>query len=182
MIRFALYILGGVLLGGVIHIVVILSLPLLAEERPIDVISRLGPPNTLFRIDAADPAMASEFSLDPLLLYATCRVDLSDDPAFVRGLLPDAFWSVAVYDPVGTVVYSTTNRDGIGRRLELGLFNAAQTRLLAQQQIDIAEGVLIVETTRNDLFVVVRLAPPNSAAVARFSAALDAITCGPDAT
>ena len=178
MIRFALYLLGGLLLGGVIHLVVILALPLLAEERPIDAVAGLGPRNTLIRLDPADTALAARFSLDPLLIYGVCRLDLAEGPAFLRGTLPDAFWSVAVYDATGAVIYATTNRDGIGRTLELGLFNPAQTRLLAQQQIEIAEGVLIVETARNDLFVVVRLAPPNGAVAPRFGQALDRIACG----
>ena len=51
----------------------------------------------------------------------------------MSGLLPNAFWSVALYNEAGIVTYSTTNRDGIGQILELGIFNAAQTRLLAQK-------------------------------------------------
>src|SRR5690606_27257971 len=116
--------------------------------------------------------------LDPSLSYGLCRVDLTGGPAYVSGLLPDAFWSVALFDPAGIVTYSTTNRDGIGQTLELGIFNAAQTRLLAQQQLDIAEGLLIVESASDTLLVLVRLAPPHQAMRARFEQKLSEVTCG----
>jgi len=76
------------------------------------------------------------------------------------------------------VLYSTTNRDGIGQTLDLGLFNAAQTRLLAQQQFDVPEGLLIVESPKDDVFVLVRLAVPHPAMRERFAQALAAIDCG----
>ena len=53
-----------------------------------------------------------------------------------------------------------------------------QTRLLAEQKIDVAQGLLIVETTRDDVFVVVRLAPPQPAMRERYEAQLSRLACG----
>ncbi len=96
----------------------------------------------------------------------------------VSGALPQAFWSVAVFDRIGTVIYSTTNRDGIGQLLDLGIFNDAQTRLLAEQQINIEEGLLIVEAHSDEVFVVVRLAPPQPVMLERYEAQLSRLGCG----
>ncbi len=91
-----------------------------------------------------------------------CQIDLRMGPGTCcRGTLPQAFWSVAVYGRTGTVVYSTTNRDGIGSTLDIGLFNAAQTRLLAEQKLDIAEGLLIVEAQDDDLMSSSASRPPH---------------------
>src|SRR5690606_28931435 len=128
------------------------------------------------RIGPGDP---NPLRLDPELSYGVCQIDLSQGPAYLSGVLPDAFWSVALYNEAGVVTYSTTNRDGIGQTVEMGIFNAAQTRLLAQQQIDIAEGLLVVESTTDNLFVVVRLSPPHEAMRTRFEAELAEISCGP---
>ena len=49
-----------------------------------------------------------------------CRLDLKSGPARSVATLPPSFWSVAVYDHGGTVIYSTTNRDGIGQSLDIG--------------------------------------------------------------
>jgi uncharacterized membrane protein len=116
--------------------------------------------------------------LDPELAYAVCRLDLRNGPGFVRGTLPIAFWSVAVYSPSGTVIYSTTGRDGIGSTIELGVFNAAQTRLLAEQQLDVSQGLLIVESNVDDVIALVRLAPPHQAMRGRYESALAALNCG----
>jgi uncharacterized membrane protein len=96
----------------------------------------------------------------------------------VSAELPNVFWSLAVYTRAGTVLYSTTNRDGIGRNLDLGIFNPAQTRLLATQQLDIAEGLLVVESPTDDVFVLVRLSLPHPALRTRFEKELADMVCG----
>jgi uncharacterized membrane protein len=111
-----------------------------------------------------------------------CKIDLRGGPASVSGTLPQAYWSVAVYSRAGTVIYSTTNRDGIGTQLDLGIFNPGQTRLLAEQKLDVAEGLLIVEANEDDLFVVVRLAPPHPEMRARYERSLTGLKCGTIAT
>jgi uncharacterized membrane protein len=178
MIRFLLWLVGGVVLGGIIHIVVILSLPLLSEETVWTRVAALDATNRIVVLPQVKAGEPNPLGLDPELVYGVCQVDLSAGPAYLSGLLPDAFWSVAIFNPSGVITYSTTNRDGIGQTLELGIFNAAQTRLLAQQQLDVAEGVLVVESASDDLFVLVRLAPPHQAMRARFEGVLGAVTCG----
>jgi len=179
MIRIVLWLLGGVLLGGVIHIVTILTLPLLAEETAWTRVAALEADNRMLILPPVLPGEPNPLRLDPELAYGLCRVDLREGPAYLSGVLPDAFWSLAIFNPAGIVTYSTTNRDGIGQTLEVGIFNAAQTRLLAQQQLDIAEGLLVVESRSDDLFVLVRLAPPHAAMRARFEAELSEVECGP---
>lgn len=176
--RTALWIMGGLVLGGIIHIVVILTLPSLATDGLWSRIATLGASNTPVVLAAPTAAEPNPLSLDPELAYAVCQLDLRKGPGFVRGTLPLTFWSVAVYGPNGIVLYSTTNRDGIGSNLDLGIFNAAQTRLLAEQQLDVAEGLLIVESRADDVIAVVRLAPAHQAMRRRYEAALAGLTCG----
>ena len=179
MIRTMLWFTGGLLLGGIIHIVTILALPLLAEETTWTRIAALKAENRILVLPRIEPGQPNPLQLDPELSYGVCQIDLSQGPVYLSGVLPDAFWSVALFNEAGVVTYSTTNRDGIGQTVELGIFNAAQTRLLAQQQIDIAEGLLVVESRTDKLFVLVRLAPPHEAMRARFEAELSEISCGP---
>lgn len=179
MIRTFLWLIGGILLGGIIHIATILTLPLLAEETTWTRIAALDAKNRMVVLPAIEAGQPNPLQLDPELSYGICQLDLSEGPAYLSGILPDAYWSVALYNEAGVVVYSTTNRDGIGQTVELGVFNAAQTRLLAQQQIDIAEGLLVVESRTDSLFVLVRLSPPHEAMRTRFEAELSEIRCGP---
>ena len=178
MIRTLLYLLAGLLLGGIIHIVVILILPSLAEDTVWPRIEALDARNRIVILPAVQPGAPNPLGLDPDLAYGICRLDLSQGPGYLSGILPDAFWSVAIFNTQGIVTYSTTNRDGIGQTLEMGIFNAAQTRLLAQQQIDIEEGLLVVESDWDDIAVLIRLAPPHQAMRARFEEALSSVMCG----
>jgi uncharacterized membrane protein len=178
MIRTLLWLVGGVLLGGIIHLVVILTLPQLAEETVWTRIAPLDADNRVAILPRPAPGEPNPLHLDPELVYGVCRLDLSAGPGFISGTLPDAFWSVAVYNEDGIVTYSTTNRDGIGQTLEMGLFNAAQTRLLAQQEIDIVDGLLVVEAASDNLIVLVRLAPPHEIMRERFENRLSSLRCG----
>lgn len=178
MVRSLLYAVAGLLLGLLIHLVVILSLPLLAPDsvarRIATVAPELDKSVLLADVNAKD---GNPLRLDPSLSYGLCRIDLSAAPGEVTATLPSSFWSVAVYDDAGTVIYSTTNRDGIGQNLDLGIFDPAETRLLAEQKIDINAGLLIVEAQSDAVFVVVRLAPPQPAVRVRYEAQLQKLNC-----
>lgn len=178
MVRTLLYLIGGALLGGIIHLVVILVLPQYATRDIWTKVEALDAETRMVVLDDVAAGATNPFGLDPELVYGLCRLSLAPGPGLVTGTLPEAFWSVAVFDPTGAVAYSTTNRDGIGRVLDLGLFNPAQTRLLAEQQLDVAEGLLIVETRADDVFVVIRLEVPHPAMRARYRQALSALSCG----
>lgn len=178
MTRFLLWLVGGVVLGGIIHIIVILTLPRLAEETVLTRIATFDATNRMVILPRVEAGQPNPLGLDPAVIYGLCAIDLANGPTYLSGVLPDAFWSVALFNEAGIVTYSTTNRDGIGQILELGIFNAAQTRLLAQQQLDVAEGLLVVESTSDRLFAVVRLIPPHQAMRQRFEAQLSAAKCG----
>ena len=178
MIRPLLWLFGGVVLGGIIHIIVILTLPTLAEQSVWTRVAAIDADNRMAILPPVKAGEPNPLGLDPMLVYGLCRVDLSQGPAYIKGTLPDAFWSVALFNKSGIVAYSTTNRDGIGQVLDLGIFNADQTRLLAQQQLDVAEGLLVVESTDDHLLVLVRLAPPHQVMRQRFEQSLAAVSCG----
>ncbi len=177
MVRTGLYVFGGIMLGLLIHLVVILTLPGLASNNVAARLASLGQYDKTIALADVAPGAANPLRLDPGLAYAMCRIDLSKGPGEVSGTLPLAFWSVAVYDKSGTVLYSTTNRDGIGQTLDVGVFDPAQTRLLAEQKIDVADGLLIVEANSDDIFVVVRLAPEQPAMRDRYKAQLGKLGC-----
>jgi uncharacterized membrane protein len=178
MMRTLLWALGGVVLGGIIHIAVILALPTLASEGLWSRVTALGAASRTVVLAGVTADQPNPLRLDPELTYAVCEIDLRKGPGLLRGTLPSAFWSVAVYAPSGALLYSTTNRDGIGSNLELGIFNAAQTRLLAEQKLDVQEGLLIVESSSDDILAVVRLAPAHQAMRSRYEAALSGLVCG----
>lgn len=178
MSRLLFWIVGGAVLGGLIHLVVILTLPGAATRDIWTRLETAAPLETLVVLDDIAPGQPNPLGLDPELLYGVCRLELGDGPGIVNGQLPLAFWSVSVFNRDGHVVYATTNRSGSGQLLDMGIFNPAQTRLLAEQRFEIDEGLLIVEAGGNDVAVVVRLAPPHRAMRDRYREALAALSCG----
>jgi uncharacterized membrane protein len=178
MIRTLMWLVAGVLLGGIIHITVILAMPAFASDNAWQRVGGLNATDRIAVLAGPRPGEPNPLHLDPDLTYAVCRLDLETSPGVVSGTLPDTFWSVAIYNSQGTVVYSTTNRDGIGTNLDLGIFNPQQTQLLAHQKLEISDGLLIVESPENQVFVVVRLAPPHEAMRTRYERALAGLSCG----
>lgn len=177
MVRTLLYVIAGLLLGVAVHLIVILTLPAVAGSGVATRIVEAIPLGKTTLIPGGNADQFAMLGLDPQLTYAVCRLDLRQGPGEVSGALPQAFWSVAVYDQSGTVLYSTTNRDGIGQVLDLGIFDSVQTRLLAEQKIDVAQGLLIVESPSDDVFVLVRLAPSQPVMRARYEAQLGRLAC-----
>lgn len=178
MTRTIMWLLAGLVLGLIIHLIVVLSLPRLAEESTWSKIQSLDTLNQFTVLDPIEAGAPNPLLLDPELAYAVCQINLADGPGVVGGAMPDAFWSVTVFDDTGRAVYGTTNRSGIGQSLQLGVFNSAQTRLLAEQELDITEGLLVVESPRDNIFVTVRLAPAYPELMQRYRESLAELTCG----
>jgi len=177
MVRTLLYLVAGLLLGLVIHLVVILILPTFAPNTVTGKLGAVARLNTTVLLDPVTAGAPNPLRLDPELIYGVCRLDLRSGPGELSGLLPVTFWSVSVYDTTGTVIYSTTNRDSSGQSLDLGVFDTGQTRLLAEQKIDVDAGLLIVESRSDDIYVVVRLEPPQPAMRDRYAAQLQKLAC-----
>lgn len=178
MTRVILWSAAGIVLGLIIHLAVILSLPRFATNNVWTNIAALDALGRVVTLDQPDVGEPNPLGIDPELTYALCQFDLSQGPGVFSGGLPSDFWSVGIFDRDGVAIYSTTNRSGVGQSLELGIFNAAQTRLLSEQQFEIQEGLLIVEAPQDDVFAVVRLSPPHPAMQSRYKQALADLECG----
>ena len=178
MTRPLLYALAGLLVGLAIHLIVILTMPALATRNVWNRIEELSQLNAMEVLDPVAPGAANPLRLDPELAYGVCRLNLAEGPGVLTGRLPAGVWSVAVFDRSGRAIYSTTNRDGIGQQLDLGIFNPAQTRLLAEQRLDITEGLVIIESAADDVFVVVRVALPYVERRPRYAEAIKSLSCG----
>ncbi len=175
--RIFLWLAASISLGIIIHLVVILSMPFLAPNTTWSRIGKLDAFEKMLVLDDIEPLAANPLRLDPELIYGVCRLSLTKGVGVVKGELPGDFWSVAVFDASGRAVYGTTNRSGIGQSLQLGIFNSAQTRLLAQQKLEISEGLLIVSSKLDDVFVVVRLAPAYPELRQRYKEQLAKLSC-----
>jgi uncharacterized membrane protein len=180
--RYVLWAVGGLVLGGIMHLVAILLVPMVSERQMWATIAEAQPFNTMTPLARPEIGTQNRFGLDPAMIYATCRLNISGAPGAVAGKVPGGFWSLTLYEPGGRVIFSATARASDDGELVLGVFNSSQVRLLAEQRIDIAEGQLVVEAPGDDILAVFRVFPEFPDLAERLEKELAALTCGNSTT
>jgi uncharacterized membrane protein len=175
------YAVGGLLLGGVIHIAIVLMVPLFATNDAWSRMAAYGA-DGVFHLIARPTAGAEPVTgLDPRMLQAVCRFDLSDAPIRVAGDLPGEYWSVALFDRQGRNAYSLNDRTAEQDRLDLWVLTAVQMAQLRQDPPAALETAILVEVPNELGFVVLRVFVPDDTAAAAAETALTAAQCTPAA-
>jgi uncharacterized membrane protein len=160
MIRLLLWILSGVLLGGIVHLVAVLTLPRTATQ---DAYSRLVPMTTVNQVTPVpQPSPQSEVMpfMDPAFAIAVCRYDLSDGPLKLTAPITAAYTSVSFYTRRDVAYYAINDRAAGRRIIELYLMTSEQRSQLPEEEDVTAADRLIVESpTLTGLIVFHALAP-----------------------
>lgn len=156
-------IIGTALLSGVIHIVAILAVPYFAEA---DGWSRLVPhagEDMFAELPAGESAQGAVPGLDPLFVNGACRLDLASTPAGITVDARDRFWSAALYDPQGTIIFSLNDRTAAQGRLDMIVVNTEQNAQLRANPTIELELTIVAESRSDDLIVLLRLFAPTAA-------------------
>jgi uncharacterized membrane protein len=160
MIRLLFAIIGGVLLGGVVHLVSVLALPRIATQ---DAYSRLTPLTKLNAVTAlplASPNSAPMPFMDPAFAIAICRYDLSTGPIKLAVPVSQAYTSVSFYTRSDVAYYAINDRSAGRRVIELDLMTEAQhAELPEDEDVTAADRLIIDSPTATGLIVLKALAP-----------------------
>jgi uncharacterized membrane protein len=160
MIRLLFAIIGGVLLGGVVHLVSVLALPRIATQ---DAYSRLTPMtklNTVTALPLANPNNAPMPFMDPAFAVAVCRYDLSGGPIKLAVPVSQAYTSVSFYTRSDVAYYAINDRSAGRRVIELDLMTEAQhAELPEDEDVTAADRLIIDSPTATGLIVMKALAP-----------------------
>jgi uncharacterized membrane protein len=180
MIRLALWLLGGMLLGGVVHLGSILVLPRTASQDAYSRLAPITPVNAAAALPVPSPDQAILPFMDPAFAVAVCRYDLTDAPLKLSTPVGQAYTSVSFYTRHGVAYYAINDRAAGRRVIELDLMTADQRRELPDDEEVTAADRLIVESpTLTGLVVLRALSPePSSMPVAR--GVLAAARCVPN--
>lgn len=158
----ATFIAGTLLAAGAIHICVILLVPVFAQS---DGWSRLSPFAGDDRFNEIPVADASKIAgLDPLFVNGVCRVDLAEDPKGITVEARDRFWSLALYDPSGAIVFSLNDRTALDGRLDMIVVDPDQSARLKRAPSEEVEQTIVAESPSDDLIAVLRLFAPTRSA------------------
>jgi uncharacterized membrane protein len=179
MIRWIFAVLGGLVLGGIVHLVSVLALPRVATK---DAYSRLTPitnVNAVAQLPAAEPRGALLPYQDPAFATAVCRYDLSFGPLKFSVPVSPAYTSVSFYTRNEVAYYAINDRSAGRRIIELDLMTPEQRAELPEdEEVTAADRLIIESPTPTGLIVIKALAPePDLMPQAR--ASLMSATCKP---
>jgi uncharacterized membrane protein len=135
-------VIGAVLLGGIIHIVATLAVPLMGAGNAFAKLRETLPTNRMVILPPPAPGKEPLPFLPPDSLYAMCRYDISVDSLSVTAALAHPGWALSMHTPQGDNFYVMPAQQM--RRGDVGLvvvpggdrlteFNPAPRRVSAQE-------------------------------------------------
>ena len=179
MIRLALWLLGGLLLGGIVHLATVLMLPRMATQDAYARVSAVAPINAVIPMPPPTPEKAVMPFMDPAFAVSVCRYDLSRGPLKFSVPISPAYTSVSFYTRSDVAYYAINDRAAGRRVIELDLMTIEQRAALPEdEEITAADRLIVTSPTSTGLIVIRALAPePGLMPAAR--AALAAAQCRP---
>ena len=130
------FVVATLLLAGAVHICTILLIPVLATSDGWSRLDALAGEEQFAETVAEEPG-AGVPGLDPLFVNGACRIRLQEAPAAITTGADDRFWSLALYDPQGTIIFSLNDRTAVDGRLDMLVVNPAQNATLRLAQTDV---------------------------------------------
>jgi uncharacterized membrane protein len=177
MIRLLFAIVGGILLGGVVHLVSVLALPRIATQ---DAYSRLIPitrENAITALPEVGPNNALLPFMDPAFALAVCRYDLSGGPIKLTVPVSQSYTSVSFYTRSDVAYYAINDRSAGRRVIELDLMTEAQHAELPEDEDVTAADRLIIDSPTPDGLIVLKALAAEPGLMAQAQASLAAASC-----
>jgi len=177
-IRWMLLILGGVLLGGIVHLATIIILPRTATQDAYARLTAIAPVNTVVALPAPTPEKAVMPFMDPAFASAVCRYDLSQGPLKLTVPVSTAYTSVSFYTRNDVAYYAINDRAAGRRVIELDLMTTAQHEQVPEDEEITAADRLIVDSPTPTGLIAIRAMAPEPGLMRAAQAAIAAAKCG----
>ena len=160
MIRWLFWLLGGLLLGGIVHLGSVLLLPRTATQDAYTRLSASAPANSMVPMPAATPDEAVLPFMDPAFAAAVCRYDLTAAPLKLTVPVSQAYTAVSFYTRNGVAFYAINDRAAGRRTIELDLMTAQQHADLPEdEEVTAADRLIVDSPTLTGLILVRALGP-----------------------
>jgi uncharacterized membrane protein len=169
MIRLPLWILGALLLAGIVHLSTVLAMPQAATQDAYSRLAPLAPVNAVVPLAPPTAQAATMPFMDPAFALAVCRYDLSSGALKLNAPVSQAYTSVTFYTRNSVAYYAINDRAAGRRAIELDLMTAEQhAEMPAEEDVTAADRLIIQSPTTTGLIVLRALAPePGLMATAR---------------
>jgi uncharacterized membrane protein len=179
MIRWVLWIVSGLVLGGIVHLTTILALPRTASRDAYARLESLVPVNGFAVVPAPTPEASVLPFMDPAFAVAVCRYDLAKGPVKLTVPVNQAYTSVTFYTRHDIAYYAINDRAAGRRSIELDLMTTKQREALPDDEDVTAADRLIVESPSLTGLIVARAFSPEPSLMSAATAALQAAQCKP---
>jgi uncharacterized membrane protein len=146
------FLIAGVLIGCVLHIVSLLAVPVVAPRDAYSRLAEMGPVNTPILLDQSDPAKSLPY-LDPAFVHIGCRFDLSAGPVRVRIPLAGPYVSMSFHSRDGTAFFSLNDRSALGTVLDAEMRDESDE---AAKALPLGAGTIAVASPSPTGFVLAR--------------------------
>jgi uncharacterized membrane protein len=179
MIRWLLWIAGGLVLGGIVHLATIMMLPRTASRDAYARLTPLVPVNAFALLPAPTPEASSVPFMDPAFAVAACRYDLAKGPVKLTVPVSQPYTSVTFYTRRDIAYYAINDRAAGRRLIELDLMTTKQRGDLPDDEEVTAADRLIVESPSLTGLIVARAFSPEPSLLPAATKALQAAQCKP---
>ena len=179
MIRLLLWLLGGALLGGIVHLATVLMLPTLAAQDAYSRLAPISPVNSVAAIPSPTPEKAAMPFMDPAFAVAVCRYDLTNGPLKFSVPVSQAYTSVSFYTRSDIAYYAINDRAAGRRVIELDLMTTQQRNELPDDEEVTAADRLIVESPTATGLILIRALSPEPGLMSMARRALASAQCRP---
>jgi len=160
MIRWLLWLLGGILLGGIVHLATVLAMPRAASQDAYSRLVPIAPVNKMVPLPLPTAQGSIMPFMDPAFAAAVCRYDLSGGSIKLNAPVSEAYTSVTFYTRDSVAYYAINDRAAGRRAIELDLMTPAQhAQLPEQEDVTAADRLIIDSPTTTGLIVLRALAP-----------------------
>jgi len=149
-------VIGALLLGGIVHIVATIAVPLFSSGHALARLRDTLPANRMVLLPPPAPGNQPLPFLTPDALYAMCRYDVSVDSLMVTAAMAQAGWTLSLHTPQGDNFYvmpaQETRRSDVSLTVvpsaeRLGEFVATPRRVSDQETLVASpswEGLVVV--------------------------------------
>ena len=173
--------LATLFLAGIVHIVVILLVPRMAENDGWSRLAAVAAERRFGLVTAIEGDGSTVPGLDPLFVHGACRINISLSPARLALVAADRFWSLAIYDENGTAIFSLNDRTAAEGVLQMLIVTPLQNAELRESDPAALAESIAVESEKTDLIALIRLYAPSSISRDEARAILNGAACTPEA-
>jgi uncharacterized membrane protein len=160
MIRAILWILGAILLGGIVHLSTVLAMPQTAKQDAFSRLLPITPVNAMLPLAAPTAENAVMPFMDPAFATAVCRYDLSGGSLKLSAPVSQAYTSVTFYTRKSVAYYAINDRAAGRRTIELDLMTPDQHAQLPEEEDVTAADRLIIESPSTTGLILLRALAP----------------------